>query len=263
MNRALRAAATGMYAQELQVEIISNNLANVNTTGFKKTRAEFQDLMYERLKTTGMSDVRATEGGTELEVGSGVQVVATQKNFSQGDARPTGGPLDLMINGEGFFQVKKPDGSIAYTRDGSFKLSSDGQLMDAQGYLLDPPITIPADTASITIGTDGVVLAQVGNDSKSVEIGQLELAKFVNPAGLKSMGNNLFQETVASGTPLVAKAGSEGYGEIMQNTLEASNVDIVEEMVNMIVAQRSYELNSKTIKTAEDMEQMANGLSKE
>ncbi len=260
MNRALRTAATGMYAQQLNVDLIAHNLANVNTTGFKKSRPEFQDLMYQTLKVSGASPNPNIQQSTEIQVGNGTLPVATLRSFSQGDIQPTNNPMDVAIQGEGFLQVRRVDGTIAYTRDGALKISSDGMLVTSQGYLLEPGISLPAETTTISISRDGVIEATAVGDSTPVRVGQLELAKFVNPAGLRAIGNNLFIETVASGKPLVGTAGEEGFGEIHQGFLELSNVDVVEEMVSMIVAQRAYEINSKTIKTVEDMLSMANNL---
>jgi len=260
MSRALRTAATGMYAQQLHVDIIANNLANVNTTGFKKSRVEFQDLMYQTLKTTGTSEVQGVETPVEIQVGNGTQLVGTLKSFSQGDVQPTSNPLDIAIQGEGFLKVRRPDNTLAYTRDGSLKLSREGRLVTSEGYVLDPEITIPADAVSVNISRDGLVEVMMPGDTEVEEVGKIEFAKFVNPAGLKNIGNNLYVETAASGQAIVGEPGSQGFGEIVHGALEASNVDVVEEMVSMIVAQRAYEINSKTIKTAEEMMNMANNL---
>jgi flagellar basal-body rod protein FlgG len=260
MNRALRTAATGMYAQQLNVDTIANNLANVNTTGFKKSRAEFQDLMYQTIQAVGVSENPNIHQPVELQVGNGTIPVSTLKSFAQGDIQPTNNSLDVAIQGEGFFQVRRPDGTVGYTRDGSFKLSADGTLVTAQGYPVEPALTFSADTTKISIGMDGVVEATVTGDSTPAQVGQIEMAKFINPAGLESIGNNIFVETTASGKPLAGTAGSEGFGELMQGSLESSNVDIVEEMVSMIVAQRAYEINSKTIQTVDNMLTLANNL---
>jgi len=260
MNRALRTAATGMYAQQLNVEIMANNLANVNTTGFKKSRAEFQDLMYQTLKVSEQSQNPNVQGSTEIQVGNGTLPVATLKSFAQGDIQPTSNPLDVSIQGEGFLQVRRPDGSVAYTRDGALKISGEGTLVTAQGFIVEPGVSFSSDTNSIMISRDGVIEATAAGDTVPVKLGQFELAKFINPAGLRSIGNNLYVETAASGRPINGAAGSEGFGELQQNFLESSNVDIVEEMVNMITAQRAYEINSKTIKTVEEMLSMANNL---
>lgn len=260
MNRALRTAATGMYAQQLNVDLIAHNLANVNTTGFKKTRPEFQDLMYQTLKTSGVSTNPNVQQPSEIQVGNGVVPVATTRSFAQGDVQPTNNQLDLAIQGDGFLQVRRPDGTPAYTRDGSLKLSADGMLVTSQGYIVEPGLSIPADTTAVTVSRDGSIEVTTVGSATPAQIGQLELAKFVNPAGLRAIGDNLFVETPASGAPIAGPPASEGLGEIMQGNLESSNVDIVEEMVSMITAQRAYEINSKTIKTVEDMLSIANNV---
>jgi flagellar basal-body rod protein FlgG len=260
MNRALRIAATGMFAQQLNVDLIAHNLANVNTIGFKKSRPEFQDLMYQTLKTSVNSTNPNIQEPIEIQVGTGTVPVATLKNFTQGDIQTTSNPLDVAIEGEGFFQVRRPDGTIAYTRDGALKVSSEGMLVTAQGYIIEPGIALPTDISSIAISRDGTIEVQVIGQTESTKIGQLEMAKFVNPAGLRAIGNNLLIETPASGAPILGTPASEGFGELQQGALESSNVDVVEEMVNMIVAQRAYEINSKTIKTVDDMFSMANSL---
>jgi flagellar basal-body rod protein FlgG len=260
MNRALRTAASGMYAQQLNVDIIANNLANVNTTGFKKSRPEFQDLMYQTMKTAGATQNPNVQEATELQVGNGVAPVSTLRNFSQGDVQPTNNPFDIVIQGEGFFQVRRADGSSAYTRDGALKISADGSLVTSQGYMVEPGIALPSEISSVRISREGIIEAIAVGDNAPVVVGQLELAKFINPGGLRAIGDNLYVETTASGRPIIGSAGSEGFGELTQGYLEASNVDIVEEMVSMITAQRAYEINSKTIKTVEDMLSMANNL---
>jgi flagellar basal-body rod protein FlgG len=264
MNRSLRTAATGMYAQQLNVDIISNNLANVNTTGFKKSRVEFQDLMYQTLKPSSVAEqsgMAPTAPTAEIQVGNGTQTVATLKNFIQGDITPTTpDSLDVAIQGDGFFQIKRPDGTLAYTRDGAFKLSPDGVLVTSAGYTVDPEIRLSADTQKVSIAKDGTVEAIETGSADPVKLGQIELARFVNPAGLRAIGSNMLVETSASGQPIIGAAGSSGFGVTMQGNLEASNVDVVEEMVSMISAQRAYEINSKTIKTVEDMLTMANNL---
>jgi flagellar basal-body rod protein FlgG len=260
MNRALRIAATGMSAQQLNVDTIANNLANVNTTGFKKNRPEFQDLMYQTLQAAGPADIPGQTMPAEVQVGNGTITVGTAKNFLQGDIQPTSNPLDIAIQGEGFFQIRRPDGTLAYSRDGSFKLSPDGVIVNAQGYPLERDFTIPNDTVTITVGTDGTIEATQAGETTPVKVGQIELAKFVNVAGLRAIGNNMYVETPASGQPMLDVAGATGFGETRQSSLESSNVDIVEEMVSMIVAQRAYEANSKTVKTVEDLITMANNL---
>jgi len=261
MNRALRAASTGMAAQQMNIEIIANNLANVNTTGYKKTRPEFQDLMYQTLQIAGSSPSgQTTQQPVEIQVGNGVIPVGTVREFSQGDAQETSNPLDVAIWGEGFIQVRRPDGTIAYSRDGHLKLSSDGSLVTSQGYLVEPGITVPNNIQALQISRDGKVNTLASGEVTPTLSGELELAKFVNPSGLRAIGNNLFVETTASGPPTLGKPSGEGFGEIVQNQIEASNVDVVEEMVAMIVAQRAYELNSKVVKTVEEMMTLANNL---
>ena len=254
MERALRTGAMGMTAQQTRVELIANNLANVNTTAFKKSRAEFQDLMYQNIKVAGTQQERNIELPTEVQLGSGVRLVATTKSFAQGDLAASSSSLDMAINGDGFFQIKRADDSIAYTRDGSFKLSRDGKVVTADGYYLEPDITIPENALAVNVSKDGIVEAVLPNQTDPVTVGQIDLVKFINPEGLKNIGNNLYLATSASGVPINGTAGSEGYGEIKQNYLEASNVDIVEEMVSMISAQRAYEINSKTVTSADTME---------
>lgn len=261
-TRALRSAASGMYAQQVNIEVISNNIANINTTGFKKNKAEFKDLMYQEVAINPQFSAQQSANekvGSKIQVGNGVQTADTSKNFAQGDLQATNSQNDLSIQGEGFFQVKKSDGTIAYTRDGSFKVSSDGALMTSNGYTLEPGFTLTDNMASVSVSRDGVVEATEVNGS-IVPLGNIELARFMNQGGLKPVGDNLYIETEASGQPIIGTPASNGFGDIHQGYLEASNVDIVEEMVAMISAQRSYEINSKTIKTVEDMMGMANNL---
>jgi len=260
MIRALRTAATGMYAQELFVEVVSNNLANINTTGFKKSKVEFQDLLYQTLQGTGSGENQTNNVNAEVQVGHGTKPVAVQKQFSQGDINPTNNPLDLAIDGDGFFQIQLTDGTVAYTRDGMLKLSADGQIVTSDGYFIQPNLSIPNETESIHIDTDGTVSVMVTGNSNPETIGQIELAKFLNPTGLKSIGRNLYVQTGASGEPQFGTPDSNGFGRLMQGYSELSNVDVVSEMVNLIIAQRAYEINSKAIKTAEDMLSMANNL---
>ncbi len=261
-TRALRTAASGMFAQQINIQVISNNIANINTTGFKRNRAEFEDMMYQEVNTNPRnSEIPGVIEKTSntLQIGNGVQLSSTQKQFTQGDLQATNNQYDLGIYGEGFFQVRRPDGTFAYTRDGSFKVSGDGSIVNSGGYILEPGFTIDSDVAGVEISKDGVVsVLEVGGER--VELGTIELAKFVNPGGLQSLGDNLYAETEASGVPILGNPGSKGYGEIQQGYLESSNVDIVEEMVAMITAQRAYEINSKTVKTVEDMMSMANNL---
>ncbi len=251
MDKTLRTAATGLTAQQRYVEIISNNIANVNTTGFKKVRPEFQDLLYESLRPAGANRRMNVEPLNEVQIGSGTELTATTKMFGQGDLQATSNKFDLAINGEGFFMVRKPDNSIAYTRDGSFSVDRNGQLVNSQGYLLDPGISVPDDAVDIQVSRDGGVIAILENGVDEQTLGQIELARFINPAGLRSLGENIYTETPASGNAIIEQPGFNNTGEIIQNHLEASNVSIVDEMVNMITAQRAYELNSKSVTTAD------------
>ena len=260
MNRIMRTAATGMAAQQLNVDTIANNLANVNTPGFKKNQVEFQDLFYQSIRPAGVNTVGEAEVPTELQVGSGTRPVATAKMFSQGDVLETGNPLDVAIEGDGFFQILMPDGTMSYTRDGAFKLSSEGRIVNADGFAVEPEITLPMDAVSISVGRDGRVSVIVSGVSEPQEVGQIELARFINPGGLKSLGHNLYRQTTASGEPIFGNPTTEGFGGLEQMYLEMSNVDVVEEMVNMIVAQRAYEINSKAIQTADDMMGIVNRL---
>ena len=260
MIRALNTAATGMYSQSLYIDTIANNLANVNTTGFKRVRMEFQDLVYQTLRTAGAAEELGAVLPTELQIGHGSRPVATQKSFTQGNSIPTGNTLDMAIDGNGFFQITKPDGTILYSRDGTFKLSPDGLIVTSDGYLIEPNITVPIDTIDITISRDGIVAALLSGDVEPTNIGQIELARFVNPAGLHNLGQNLMRETIASGPPVILNPDDEGMGQISQGFLESSNVQIVEEMVAMITTQRAYEIASKAVKTAEELLQIANQL---
>jgi len=260
MDRALKTAASGMYAQQLNVDAIANNLANVNTTSFKQTRVEFQDLMYETLRSTGTPDQLGGTPPAELQVGDGTVPSATTRDFGQGDLQATQNQLDFAIQGDGFFRIRMPDGTEEYTRDGSFKVSAQGNLVTSDGYVVEPGFTIPQDATAINVSTDGTVQATVSGQTNPVTLGQLELAKFVNPAGLHAVGANLYQETVASGTPILSNPSSTGFGTIQQGYLESSNVSVVTEMVKMIEAERAYELNSKAVETANSMMQLANNL---
>ncbi len=261
-NRALRTAASGMYAQQTNIEIISNNIANVNTTAFKKNRAEFQDLMYQSVASNPQS--RELPGvienpASEIQVGIGTKLSSTQKILGQGDLTYSGHKMDIGIYGDGYFQLRKPDGKFVYTRDGSFKLSAEGSIVSSNGNVLEPGFTIPSDATDVMVSADGIVSIKDSNDN-IIELGTIELAKFVNPAGLKALGDNQFSETEVSGVPFMGTPNSEDFGSLQQGYLESSNVDIVEEMVNMITAQRAYEINSKAIKTVEDMLEIANNL---
>ena len=261
-ERALRTAATGMYAQQVNIEIISNNIANINTTGFKKNKAEFQDLMYQEVNinqiTSSTPGVEDTTSST-IQVGNGVKPSSSQKIFKQGDVTQTNNPFDLAIQGEGFFQVRKQDGTYAYTRDGSFKVNAGGQIVTSSGYTLEPGFTLNSDIASLAVSKDGTVSANLLDGSSTV-LGNIELARFMNNGGLIALGDNLYAESQGSGQPALGTPGAQGFGEVNQGYLEASNVDIVEEMISMIAAQRAYEINSKTVKTVEDMMTIANNL---
>lgn len=261
-NRALRTAASGMYAQQVNIQVISNNISNVNTTSFKKNRAEFKDLMYQDVATNPENtDIPGIveDSDSSIQVGTGVKPTSTQKIFEQGNLESTGHKLDVGIYGEGFFQVRKADGSYLYTRDGSFKISGDGSLVTTGGHVLEPGFSINADVMDIEISKDGTISA-VDMDGQTVELGTLELAKFVNPGGLKAMGDNMYMETEQSGMPILGTPGVDGFGTLNQGYLESSNVDIVNEMMSMITAQRAYEINSKTVKTVEEMMTIANNL---
>ena len=260
MIRSLYIAATGMLAQDLNVSVIANNLANVNTSGFKRSRADFQELLYQNLRLVGTLSENGNQVPTGIQLGLGVKPAAIQKIFIQGDFAQTQNPLDMAIEGQGFFQVTQPDGTLAYTRSGSFKIDNTGQIVTSDGLLLDPAIAIPADALIISIGTQGTVsVTQPGATTPTV-VGTVQLATFQNPAGLQAIGSNLFEETDASGPATVGNPGIDDRGNIQQGFLELSNVSVVEEMVNLITAQRAYEVNSRTVQTADEMLQIANTL---
>jgi flagellar basal-body rod protein FlgG len=261
MIRALWTGATGMIAQQLNMDNVAHNLANVNTTGFKRSRVDFQDLLYQTHRLAGTPVAVGPHVPTGIQIGVGSNPTATQKIFTPGSLKETNNRLDMAIFGDGFFQILLPDGTIGYTRDGSFKLSAEGQIVTSDGYLLEPEIVIPEDTTNIMISENGEVTVLLAGDEKSpVEVGRIQIVNFVNPAGLKAMGKNIFKETAASGEPIVGEPGMEGFGEIRQFFLEMSNVQIIDEMVDMIVAQRAYEINSRSIRTADMMLQQANQL---
>ena len=259
MLKSLHTAASGMNAQQLNVDNIANNLANVNSPGFKRSRIEFQDLIYQMLRRASPT-TQGTVVPADLQIGGGTRAVASLKNFEQGDAFQTGNPLDMMIRGDGFFEVLMPDGQIAYTRDGSWKISADGKIVNSDGLPMEPPMDIPEDATAIMTTPEGRVLVQTATTPEPTEAGQIELARFVNSAGLESLGKNLFAQTVASGDAIVSTPGKDGLGTIDQGYLENSNVKVVEEMIALITAQRAYELNSKTIRTADDMLGIATSL---
>ena len=252
MNLALWSAKTGLDAQNTQMAIISNNLANANTTGYKSQRAAFQDLLYQNIRQVGAQSTQNTQYPTGLTLGTGVRIVATEANYAQGSVTTTNGPLDLSVAGRGFLQITLPDGSLAYTRDGALSLDNQGNIVTTSGYPLQPAITIPVGTQSVTVGNDGVVTA-VTAVGKTTQIGQIQLADFVNEQGLQPMGSNLAIESAASGAPQVGTPGTNGLGTIQQGTLETSNVNTVTELVNMIECQRAYEMNSKAITTTDQM----------
>jgi flagellar basal-body rod protein FlgG len=260
MIRGLFTAATGMVAQQLHMDTIANNLANVNTTGFKKSRVDFQDLLYQTPRMPGGATAQGSEAPTGIQVGSGVRPASTQRIFSQGDFQQTDNPLDLVIEGEGFFQLLRGDGSTVYTRAGSFRKDANGRLVNPDGFALQPEVSIPAQAASVSIGTDGVVTVTLAGSSDSQQAGRLELARFVNPAGLSAIGRNLFVPTTASGSPITGVPGSPGFGTLSQGFIEMSNVKVVEEMVNLIISQRAYEAGSKAVQSADEMLQVANNL---
>jgi flagellar basal-body rod protein FlgG len=257
MMRALFTAASGMEAQQYQMDTISNNLANVNTTGFRRNEARFQDLVYQEMRAPG-SPVGASVVPVGQDVGLGVKVGSSEKIFTQGNLIQTGNPLDIAVQGDGFFQVTLPDGTTAYTRDGSFKRDANGALVTADGYFVNPQITIPQNAQQLSIGEDGTVSALVPGSSLPQQLGQIQLARFVNPAGLSPVGgHNLYTQTAASGAPIVSQAGLNGTGTLQGGYLENSNVQVVQEIVNMIVSQRAFEANSKAITAADEMLQTA------
>ncbi len=260
MMRSLWSAATGMTAQQTNIDVIANNLANVNTVGFKASRVDFQDLMYQTISQPGAAATEATQVPTGIQIGLGARYAAVQRLFSPGELRQTGNSLDVAIEGDGFFEIMLPDGSAAYTRDGAFKLDGQGRLVNSDGHPLQPDITIPADATQISIGTDGTVSVNIAGQTESQQLGQITLSKFLNPAGLSSMGRNLLLPTAASGDALASTPGTDGLGTLGQGFIELSNVSIIEEMVSMIVAQRAYEVNSKSIQVADEMLSMANSL---
>jgi flagellar basal-body rod protein FlgG len=260
MITALFSAATGMEAQETNINVIANNLANVNTTGFKKSRANFQDLLYANARAVGSTASEDTEVPTGIQIGLGTRTAAVEKVYTMGDLEQTGSELDLAIEGDGFFQVLLPSGETAYTRDGSLKKDSQGRVVSADGNPLIPEIVIPENSTQLAIGKGGTVMAYMDDESVGTEIGNIELARFGNPSGLKSLGGNLLQETNASGAPMLGAPGSNGLGGISQGFLEGSNVSIMKEMIDLIAGQRAYEVNSKAVKAADEILQQINQL---
>lgn len=253
MPSALQVAKSGLDAQQTRMSVIANNLANVGTSGFKKGRASFEDLLYETVSQPGGSSSQNTELPSGLMLGTGVRTVSTEKIFTQGSLQRTDSSLDVAIQGRGFLQILMPDGATAFTRDGSFSMNSQGQVVTSSGYELDPSLTVPSETLSITIGADGTVSALTAGNTAPTQIGNIQLADFINPQGLQPVGQNLFKETIASGSPQTSTPGLNGLGTLIQGSLEASNVNVVEELVAMIETQRSYEMNSKAIQTLDEM----------
>ena len=253
MIRSLWIAKTGLEAQQMQMDVISNNLANVSTTGFKRARAVFEDLLYQTLRQPGAQSSQQTQLPSGLQVGTGVRPVATEKIFTQGNLQQTGNSLDIAISGKGFFQILLPDGTTGYTRDGSFQVDSQGQVVTASGYQLQPAITVPIDAISVTVGKDGTVSVLQPGAASPTQVGSILLANFINPAGLQSQGENLYLETAASGAPSANAPGSNSLGVLNQGMVETSNVNVAEELVNMIQTQRAYEINSKAITTSDQM----------
>lgn len=258
MNQALWIAKTGLDAQQTRMSVVSNNLANVNTTGFKQGRAVFEDLLYQNVRQSGGQTSQDTELPSGLNLGTGVRIVATEKLFSQGSMLQTGNALDVAVKGRGFFQILMPDGNLAYSRDGTFQRNSQGELVTASGYAVQPSITIPDGAQSITIGTDGVVSVQLSGQVAPSQVGSLETVDFINPVGLQPIGENLYIETASSGTAQAGTPGLNGFGSLVQGALEGSNVNVVSELVNMIETQRAYEMNSKAISTNDQMMQYLN-----
>lgn len=260
MDPALHTAATGMKAQQTRVEVIANNLANVSTTGFKRSRAHFEDLLYQTVQAGSTVDGSGAGTTAEIQVGRGTRLAGVHRVDVQGPLEQTGRPLDFAIEGDGFFQVQMPGGELAYTRDGSFTISDRGMLVTSGGYGVVPGIPVPDDATGLTVSRTGVVTASVPGSAESVEIGRIELARFANAPGLRALGENLFQQTEASGSPQLGYPQEQGFGRVVQGSLEASNVEIVQEMVEMITAMRAYEINSKAVQSAEQMAETANNL---
>ena len=253
MMRSLWISKTGLDAQQTNMDVIANNLANVSTNGFKRGRAVFEDLLYQTLRQPGAQSSQQTQLPSGLQLGTGVRPVATERIFTQGNLQQTGNPLDIAINGQGFFQVLLPDGTTAYTRDGSFHVDAQGALVTSSGFHVQPAVTIPPNTLTVTIAQDGTITALKAGSATPTQVGTLQLANFVNPAGLQGMGQNLYLETASSGTPSSNTPGTNGIGMLNQGYVETSNVNVVEELVNMIQTQRAYEINSKSIQTSDQM----------
>ena len=253
MNQSLWIAKTGLEAQQTRMSVVSNNLANVNTTGFKRSNVAFQDLLYQNVRQAGGQTSQDTQLPSGLMFGTGTKVVSTEKQYSQGNIVQSDNPLNVAIEGRGFFQVLMPDGTLAYTRDGSFQLDSQGQLVTSTGYQVQPAITIPDGSQAVTIGNDGTVSVSIAGQASPTQVGSLQLADFINPAGLQPVGENLAIETAASGSPQTGTPGLNGLGKTMQGSLETSNVNVVQELVDMIETQRAYEMNSRAVQSTDQM----------
>ena len=253
MMRSLYVAATGLEGEQTKMDVIANNLANVNTTGFKQSRAAFQDLLYQNLRQPGAQSSQTTQYPSGLQLGTGVRIVSTERLMTQGNLTQTGNSLDVGINGQGFFQIMQPNGTIAYSRDGAFQMNNQGQLVTSNGYLLQPPVTIPPNSQSITIGSDGTVSVVLPGQAQPQQVGTIQLANFINPTGLQSIGDNLYLQTGSSGAPQTGQPTLNGLGSVQQGYLESSNVNVVSELVNMISTQRAYEINSKAVSTSDSM----------
>jgi flagellar basal-body rod protein FlgG len=253
MFRSLATAASGMEAQQTKLDVTANNIANVSTNGFKKGRAEFADLMYQSMRAGGAPTGAGTQAPTPTEIGLGTRLVATSRELGQGELHQTGGPLDVAIEGHGFLAVTMPNGETAYTRNGKLQMSSEGRLVTSEGYAIAGDITIPPDAQSVTIAADGTVSAKVSGDTQATELGQIQIASFANPGGLAAQGGTLFKETTASGTAVLGAPGEGGAGTLRQGMLEVSNVNVVEEMIDLISGQRAYEINSRVIRAADEM----------
>ncbi len=260
MNSSLRTSASGMMAQQRMIDVIANNLANVNTTGFKRSRVSFEDVLYETVREARVADAQSKETLAPVQIGKGVRISGVLRMHAQGSPESTNRPLDMSVEGDGLFQVQRPDGSVAYTRDGNFTLDASGSLVTTGGYHVLPGITVPADATEIAVAPNGTVSARLTGDSAPTEVGRIELARFLNESGLQAIGENQFVATDASGEPTTGLPGEEGFGRVLEGTLESSNVEMVQEMTDMIAAQRAYEINAKAVRTAEEMMQQSNDL---
>lgn len=260
MNSSLRTSASGMMAQQRMIDVIANNLANVNTTGFKRSRVSFEDVLYETVREARVADAQSKETLAPVQIGKGVRISAVLRLHAQGSPETTNRPLDMSVEGEGLFQVQRPDGTVAYTRDGSFTLDASGALVTSGGYAVMPGLTLPPDASDVAVAPNGVVSARLPGESTPTEVGRIELARFLNPAGLMAIGENQYVATDASGEPVTGLAGEDGFGRLLQGTLESSNVEMVQEMTDMIAAQRAYEINAKAVRAAEEMMQQSNDL---